>query len=184
MSSEQKDLYDSILSGPRGNAARSVPMTDAVGRFHGPFNAMLFDPPVGDGAQRLGAAIRYRSALEGRTRELAILEIARLYRSDFEWLAHEHVGRSVGLTDDEVASLKSGTDAPTLSPHEAMARSVVRRLVTNRDLDDDQYREAVELLGEVIVADLVVLVGFYEYTALALRVFRVPLPEGAPSAFS
>ena len=162
----QRALYDAILEGPRSSARRAFPMTDPLGRFHGPFNAMLVDPVVGDAAQRLGAAVRYGTTLEGRSRELAILEVARLHASDFEFYAHAAVGRSAGLSDDET-----------------LIREVVVSLVERHDLDDALYAHAVEVLGTVVVADLVVLVGFYEYTALALRVFRVPLPEGVEQTF-
>jgi 4-carboxymuconolactone decarboxylase len=179
----QRALYDAILEGPRSSARRAFPMTDPLGRFHGPFNAMLVDPVVGDAAQRLGAAVRYGTTLEGRSRELAILEVARLHASDFEFYAHAAVGRSAGLSDDEIAALATGAAGATFSGDETLIREVVVSLVERHDLDDALYAHAVEVLGTVVVADLVVLVGFYEYTALALRVFRVPLPEGVEQTF-
>jgi len=180
----QRELYQHILGGPRSNTPRTTPMTDHEGRMHGPFNAMLVDPALGEAAQQLGAAVRYGSKLDGRTREIAILEVARRHRSEFEFYAHRAIGEIAGLSEDELLAMQSGADTESFSPSERLVREVVASLVVHHDLDDELYARADESLGDVVLVDLVVLVGFYEYTALALRVFRVPLPEGARQNFS
>ncbi|HEY0949418.1 MAG TPA: hypothetical protein VGD85_04425, partial [Nocardioides sp.] len=54
--------------------------------------AGLLSPAVGDALQRLGAAVRYRTALPDRAREMAILLVAARWDSAFEREAHEAVG--------------------------------------------------------------------------------------------
>jgi alkylhydroperoxidase family enzyme len=184
MSIEQKKLYDEILSGPRGTARRSFSMTTEEGRFQGPFNAMLIDPVVGSAAQELGAAVRYGTKLEDRSREIAILDLAQVHQSDYEFYAHSTVGKNAGLSDEELVALAGGTDCASFSPTERLVREVAHALVISHDLDDELYRRAKEGLGEILIADLVVLVGFYEYTALSLKVFRVPLPDGILPVFA
>ncbi len=180
----QRELYERILGGPRSNTPRSTPMTDEAGRMHGPFNAMLFDPQLGEAAQQLGAAVRYRTQLDDRTREIAILEVARHHRSEFEFYAHRAIGEVAGLSHEEILALRDGRDIESLVPRERLVREVASSLVAQHDLGDELYRRASETLGDVVLVDLVVLVGFYEYTALSLRVFRVPLPEGVKPEFS
>lgn len=179
----QRALYDAVLAGPRASSRRAFPMTDDQGRFHGPFNAMLFEPAVADPVQQLGAAVRYRSTLDDRCRELAILVVASLRRSNFEQYSHAALGRGAGLSDDEVEAIASGACAPTLSEAESLVREVVDSLVTVADLDDDLYERAVSRLGTPALVDLVYLVGFYELTALSLQVFRVPLPADVAPRF-
>ena len=89
-------LYEKITAGPRGTS-----MLDDAGGLVGPFNAMLLSPPVGDALQELGAAIRYRSGLSARAREIAILVVAGHWDSAFELRVHEEIGRGLGLTEDE-----------------------------------------------------------------------------------
>lgn len=184
LDTEQRMLYDHILEGPRATTPRSVPMTDREGRFHGPFNAMLVEPVLGEAAQALGAAVRYGAKLDERTREIAILEIARCHRSEFEFYAHSEIGRAAGLTGVEIEALAHGTLCTSFDEAERCTREVARSLVELHDLEDELYARAVSVLSEVVIADLVILVGFYEYTALALRVFRVPLPEGVAPRFA
>ncbi|MFI6599952.1 carboxymuconolactone decarboxylase family protein [Nonomuraea sp. NPDC050536] len=157
-------LYDKIVGGPRGTS-----MLDQEGGLAGPFNAMLLSPAVGDALQELGAAIRYRSALSDRARELAILVVASAWDSAFEQQVHEPIARSLGLTDAQLTAIRSGRPPELGDPAEAAVVRVATALVTGRDLDDEEYA----LLPESVVFELTTLVGYYSTLALQLRVFRV-----------
>jgi 4-carboxymuconolactone decarboxylase len=173
---DQRPLYDAITGGPRAGGPQLFALTDAQGRLNGPFNAMLFAPGVGAALQELGSAIRYRTSLSGRIRELAILVVAAQWDSAFERYAHEPIGRAAGLTDTEIAAVNAGT-APELSdPAEAAALELVRVLVARGDADDAVFDRAVSLNGIEAVVELTTLVGYYVTLALQLRVFRVGPP--------
>lgn len=177
LSDDQRAVYDEITGGPRGNGP--FRLTDDEGRLHGPFNAMLVNPQLGLTVQQLGADIRYRSTLDAREREIAILALARLRDSDFEWYAHERVGLAVGMTPEELDALDAGDDAPaSFSDRERVVLTATRALVADRDLDDATYDDAVRQLGRTTLADLITLVGYYDLLALSMRAWRVPLPEG------
>lgn len=177
-------LYDRITGGPRASGPQAFALTDEDGRLNGPFNAMLVSPEVGAALQELGAAIRYKSALSARAREIAILELSALRRSAFEWYAHERVGKQAGLTDAEIAALHDGVAAPTLDPAETLVRELVRVLARERDLDESTFARALERLGERALMDVIALVGYYDLLALSLRVWRTPLPAGAEPPFA
>jgi len=181
---EQRALYDRIAGGPRAAGPQAFPLTDDAGRLNGPFNAMLVSPEVGGTLQEVGAAIRYRSALSAREREIAILEVSRLRRSEFEWYAHERVGRAVGLTGDEVRALQRGEPAPKFSAREAIVRRVAHDALVDRTLADDLLAEAETAIGTRALMDLVSLVGYYDLLALTMAVWRTPLPDGAEPVFA
>ena len=48
-------------------------------------------------------SILLQSKFDRRLRELAILRIATITSSKYEWVQHERIGRIVGLSDDEIA---------------------------------------------------------------------------------
>lgn len=48
LSEEQRVLYDEIAAGPRARGPQLFELVDSQGRLNGPFNAMLFSPPVGE----------------------------------------------------------------------------------------------------------------------------------------
>ena len=173
---EQRALYDAIAGGRRAQGPQLFRLTDSKGRLEGPFNAFLLQPRLGSALQALGSAVRYETALDDRCREIAILVVAAHWRSDFEWYAHAAVARSVGLTDADLAVIQDSRYAE-LSGGEAVVARTVAALLTRGDLDDAEYREAVEHVGPAGLFELLTLVGYYATLALQLRVFRVPAPD-------
>ena len=178
MTPEQVDLYREILGGPRGQGPRAVLLSSGAGGLAGPFNAMLYAPPVGHALQELGAAIRFRTELAPRVREMAILVVAQAWDSAYERESHELLGRDAGLTGSEIEALRAGEDPGFADKQEQVAHSVVRALTgPAADLDDQEYDTAVAVLGERALVELSTLVGYYATLALQMRIFRVAGPE-------
>ncbi|MGI5269493.1 carboxymuconolactone decarboxylase family protein [Nonomuraea sp. CA-218870] len=157
-------LYDRVNAGPRGAS-----MLDEQGALIGPFNAMLLSPALGDPLQELGAAIRYRSSLSDRCRELAILTVAAHWSSVFELQVHEKIASGLGFTESQLGAVRTGEPLSLDDPEEAAVLRVTRALVAKGDLDDEEYA----LLPEPVIFELTTLTGYYATLALQLRVFRV-----------
>lgn len=174
----QAELRSRIADGPRAADQRRSPIADAQGRLLGPFNAMLFNPQLGDPLQGLGAALRYRTSLSDRQRELGILLIAATLESGFEWFAHEPLARAAGVSDEVIAALAARAEPPALEREDAVVYRSVAALLEEGDLDDERYRDLHSLFGDVGCVELVVLVGYYRMLAMLLQTFRVPVPEG------
>jgi len=179
---EQREVYEAITGGPRRiGRPPALRFRDDEGRLLGPFNAMLYSPAVGLALQELGAALRFRGRFTTRQREITTLVIAAHERSDYEWYAHERLGREAGLTDDELTALRSGRDPVFADVRERIVYEATRELIADGDISDPLYVEAVATLGRPSVVELVTLVGYYTALALQLRVFRVGVPEGEPA---
>jgi 4-carboxymuconolactone decarboxylase len=176
LDASQRDLYDRIAGGPRAAGPQLFALTDVEGGLNGPFNAMLYAPPVGDALQALGAAVRYGTTMSDRIREIAILAVAAHWDSEFERYAHEAVGRAAGLTEAEIAALRDGTGEAFDEPTELAALTLVRALLSRSDLDDIEYGRAHTLLGPAMIVELSTLVGYYGTLALQLRIFRIGSP--------
>ena len=144
---------------------------------------MLVDPDVGEALQALGVALRTPAGLSVRAREIAILSVAVAYKSEFEWYSHCISARAAGLSDADLSALRSGTSASSMNEDEQLVHRISAALISDRDLDDSLYERGVEQLGLVALIDLVYLIGYYELIARSMRVFRTPLPDGAPTSF-
>jgi 4-carboxymuconolactone decarboxylase len=174
MTAEQRDLYQKILRGPRGQGPRAIQLSTGAGGLAGPFNAMLYAPPVGHALQELGVAIRFRTKLSPRIREMAILVVAQAWDSEYERASHEPIGRDAGLADAEIEALRAGADPGFPGNEEQAAYSVMRALTgPDADLDDQAYDTAVAALGERALVELSTLAGYYAALALQMRLFRV-----------
>src|SRR3954469_12031165 len=94
---QQGLLYRAIAEGPRASGPQLFALVAPDGALNGPFNAMLLSPPVGTALQDLGSALRYRSKLSGRVREMAILAVAHAWGCAFEVYAHQPLALAAGL---------------------------------------------------------------------------------------
>ncbi|MBN9188869.1 carboxymuconolactone decarboxylase family protein [Microbacterium sp.] len=174
----QRMLHDRIVDGPRRAEASVVPITDADGRLLGPFGPMTIAPVVGDAVQGVGAALRFASTMDARTKEASILLVAARRRCVYEWVLHHDAARAAGVPADAVALLRAGTVPTGIDAETDAALVVVDRLLAASALADEEYTSALAALGEVVLAELVWLVGYYSMLALALAVFDPPLGEG------
>lgn len=173
LNESQRELYATIVGGPRAASGGGGHLTDAEGCLVGPFNAMLLSPALGGALQEVGSTLRYRGDLSARCRELAILVVAAHWRSEFEQEAHERIAVQVGLTDADLAALRAG-DRPALDDREeAAVLAVARALVHSADLSQPDYEAAVATLGAAKLFELTTLVGYYSLLALQMRVFGV-----------
>jgi 4-carboxymuconolactone decarboxylase len=180
LDADQRAYYDKLLSGPRDPKG----MIDEQGRLAGAFNARVLDPKVGTVIQELGAALRFGTVLTDRQREVAILTVAEAAQCSYEWNAHAQVARKVGLVEPELEALRAGECPASLSPTEQRTWKTTSLLAKDGDLPDADYAAAVAELGESAVFALVSVVGYYQHTALALRVWRVPLRDGDAEVFN
>lgn len=171
MSAHQRQVYDAIMAGPRG-------------RVRGPLAVWLHRPGLAEHAQALGQYCRYDSSLPARLSELAILTTAALWRSDFEWWAHQPIAVKAGITAEITEHIRQGKTPDFIKEDEALVYEFITSLVENRRVSDEIYHKAVQLLGEESVVDLVGLAGYYTLISMTLNVFDIQPPEGEAKFFA
>jgi alkylhydroperoxidase family enzyme len=178
----QEAVRESIVGGPR-SGERAFALTDAEGRMEGPFNLMLLAPGPGLALSGLGAALRFRTTLSDRVREIVILTQAVLDRSSFEWYAHEAVARRIGMTDEEIVAIRELRASESFAEEERVAQQAVRDMVTSGDLDDETFGRLESCFGPEGAVELILMIGYYATLSLAMRVLRTPLPAGVEDPF-
>lgn len=176
LSAPQRALYDTIAGGPRAQGGSPFSLVGPDGALEGPFNAMLLQPALGEALQALGGAVRYRTSLSPRHREIAVLTVARHWDSAFERHAHEAVARAGGMPEPELSALRTGDPAAFADPLDRLVLALADALAGRGDLADDEFAAAREALGLPALFELTTLVGYYATLALQLRTFRVTGP--------
>ena len=180
----QQHLFQSITGGKRGEGRAPEDLLNSEGGMSGPFNAWLRSPVLGEAAQRVGETVRFESALPPQLRELAILIVAAKWKAQYEWWAHERIARREGLDEQIIESVKAETRPDCSNPTEAVVYNFARELLDEHRISDSLYAEAVELLGEAAVVELVILLGYYTLVSMTLNVFEVPVPAGEDAPFA
>ncbi len=171
MTDHQRQVYDTIASGPRG-------------AVRGPLAIWLNRPELASCAQSLGRYCRFDSSLPPLLSELAILTTARVWGSEFEWAAHKSIALEAGLSPDIVEAIRTHRDPVFEHQDEAVVHEFSKTLHTERHINEGLYSRAVDILGESIVIDLTGILGYYTLISMTINVFEVPAPEGALSELS
>lgn len=166
----QKDVYDKILSGPRGTV-------------QGPLRIWLHSPQLADRAQALGAFCRYQTALEPRLSELAIFVTGAFWKAGFEWHVHAPIAIRAGLDPAAVETIRKGERPLFQRADEAAVHAFAHELLTMRRVSDATYAEAEARLGSRGLVDLVGILGYYGLISMTIVAFDVPLPDGADEPF-
>ena len=179
----QQHLFKSIAGGKRGEGRAPEDLLNAEGGMSGPFNAWLRSPVLGEAAQRVGEAVRFESALPPQLRELAILVVAAKWKAQYEWWAHERIARREGLDEGVIESVKAEILPDFSNSTESVVYNFARELLDEHRVSDHLYNDAVELLGEAGVVELVILLGYYTLVSMTLNVFEVSVPTGEDAPF-
>ena len=89
------------------------------GRVFNIFATLAHNPKLLKRWLLFGDHVLSKSTLPARERELAILRVGWLCRSEYEWAQHVVIGKLVGLNDDDIERVRRGPEAEGWSPAEA-----------------------------------------------------------------
>ena len=181
---KQRDLYERVSSGKRASGKQHFKLMDENGCLNGPFNAFLLSPEIGGALSSLGEAIRYRSELQDRVREIAILVVAEEFKSEFEWYAHSTVALSLGIEGHLLDEIKVGNIPEFEDKNEKLLYIFSTQILKKRTVDNNMYENAVDAIGEKGVLELTALLGYYSTLALIMNVFKIGLPDDQQPVFS
>ena len=117
------------------------------------------------------------STLPAREREILILRIGWLCRSEYEWGQHVEIGKRSGLSDEEIIRISVGADAPEWSEREAALIRAVDELHGDAFIQDATWRVLSSHYDTRQLIDLVFTVGQYNMVSMALNTFGVQLDE-------
>jgi 4-carboxymuconolactone decarboxylase len=125
--------------------------------------------------------LRQKTSLPHRLNEMAILLEARIWDAQYEWWAHEPLARKAGLSDAIINELRDGKRPASMQPDEAVVYDVVTELLNKRQLSDELFGKARQLLGDQQVVDLVAVTGFYVMVSAVVIAGKIAIPNGGPA---
>jgi alkylhydroperoxidase family enzyme len=117
----------------------------------------------------------YNTSLSPRQRELLVLRVAHLRRSEYEWKQHLVLARDAGISDDEVAAVQDSPDSPGWSDTDAALVRAAGELVADARIADDTWATLAGELDTHQLMDVVFTVGAYDLIAMAFKTFGVEL---------
>jgi alkylhydroperoxidase family enzyme len=147
------------------------------------FKALVNSPKAARAFSGLGGYIRYRSKLDPRLRELAILQVGWLARSPYEWSHHVKLGHDFGVSDDDISALIDDT-AGKPTGLDALSKTVLRaarEMTADGAMADATFAALQAELGNEQVVDLTLTIGFYNAVVRVLATLQIDVePDYMP----
>jgi len=145
----------------------------------GPFAVMLRVPELMDLAFKWREHVQFRSVLDQRLTELAILVAARHWTQQYEWNAHYPLAIKAGLKPEIIAAVEEGRRPSRMAEDEEILYDLCTELQRNHGVSDATYSRALAKFGEEGIVEAVSLQGYYSLLAMLMNTARTPLPAGA-----
>jgi 4-carboxymuconolactone decarboxylase len=178
-----KDIPQARMSAKQRAVLADIQQSRGMGTLGGPFLVMLHAPDYGDLAQKLGAFCRYRTAVPPRLSEFAILIVASLWRSQYEFWIHAGIAEKAGVPRQTIADLRARRQPKRMTREERAIYDFVVELHRTRRVSEPTYRKVQALFGDAGTVEFTGILGYYTLVAMSLNVFNIPLPAGETLPF-
>jgi len=149
----------------------------------GPYNLLLRSPVLGQRLFDLFDYLRWRTSIETRLNEFAILIIGRQWRSQVEWFAHVPIALKAGLSADIIAELKANKRPSKMAEDEAVVYDFVAELTTTHKVSDATFARARKIFNDQQIVDLTAVSGNYVMVAMILAMAEQTVPPGKEEPF-
>jgi 4-carboxymuconolactone decarboxylase len=168
MTPEQKQTYDEAIAGKRGSAPA-------------PMMAWLSSPAMARHATRLGEELRFNTLFPAKLSEIAILVTARHFTAHYEWWAHKRLALKGGIDPAIIEAIRDRRTPVFDEPKGKTIYEVAKSLHEGHGLSKSIYDEAVSVLSDRGLVEIIGLCGYYTLVSLTLNTFEFGLPEGEAS---
>jgi 4-carboxymuconolactone decarboxylase len=161
-----EDVEAAVRSGLGGLPPEPVP--NVVG-------TLVHHPKLAGAYLTYNTMLLRAGTLDARARELMILRVAWRTGATYEWLQHVRMARRYGVSDEEIAAVGAGAEAPVWAPLEADLLAATDQLIDRYCIDDATWSRLAEQLDERQLLEAVFVVGTYTCLAMAFNSFGLEL---------
>ena len=152
-----KEIYDRI----EGNGARVINL----------YKVLAHNPAILRNFTRLGGSLMGKAELSPKLRELAILRIARLTGSDYEWAQHYLIALETGVSQKQTEAISNWKGSTEFSEIERAVLLYTDEVAQNVKVKDETFKVLRQYLSEQSIVELTLSIGFWGMVAR----FLVPL---------
>jgi alkylhydroperoxidase family enzyme len=131
-----------------------------------------------EGFSRFGTHLLNFTSLDPVLREIAIVRVGVLSKASYEIFQHEAISRRIGMSEDLIAGIHEGPDAPVFTDLQRLVVRFTDDVVANVRAGDATFLPAREALGDKALQELTIIIGFYMLVSRFLETFDVDIETG------
>src|SRR3954468_22091602 len=137
------------------------------------YRMLLNSPPIAQGWLNLLTAVRHKSTLPGRYRELVIIRIAVINGADYERDIHVPIAKKEGMTDAQIAAIG---DWQNSKEYDDAARAVLAytdAMTRDVHVGDDVFAAVKKHFDARAITDLTATVCAYNLVSRFLEALKI-----------
>jgi 4-carboxymuconolactone decarboxylase len=158
---ELRDVIDRIRGARRGKLLNI-------------YRLMLHTPEVAAAWFELNSALRFKTRLDGKTRELAILLVAMLNGVDYVFRAHaSSYALQEGLSVDQIQAFADWRASEHFDIRQRALLAYVEAMTRDVTVGDEIYDALRQHYSDREIVELTVLIGAYNMLTRVLQALRV-----------
>ena len=143
------------------------------GRLSDLYKLLLHSPAVMEGWLALFTAIRQKTRLAGRYRELAILRVAILNGADYEYQAHLPFALKEGVNAEQIAALKAWQVSPLFDATERAVLAYTDVMTKQVQVPDELFAEVAKAFDAQDLVELTATIAGYNLVSRFLEAMQV-----------
>jgi alkylhydroperoxidase family enzyme len=123
--------------------------------------------------------IRFKSRLDPRLRQLAIMMVGYLTREPYEWAHHVEIGRRFGVKDEDIRALIEESEGRS-SALEPLAKAVLRaahEMTEKLAISDATFAALHQGLDNERIVDLLITIAFYNGVVRVLASLQIDVED-------
>ena len=137
------------------------------------YKVLLHSPAVMEGWLGFFTAIRQKTKLGGRYRELATLRVAILNGADYEYRAHLPFALKEGATREQIAALKAWQVSPLFDAAERAVLAYTDTMTKEIQVPDELFAEVQKHFDAQELVELTAAVAGYNLVSRFLEAMQV-----------
>jgi 4-carboxymuconolactone decarboxylase len=142
------------------------------------YKAVGNSPKVGRNFIRLGNAVLNPEILDPRLRELAILRVGNLLRSEYEFTKHVVIGQNTGVTMEQINDLSNWKSSKNFSDIERAVLQYTDEMTLDVKVSDETFAGLKRFFDDAAIVKLTITIGYYGMVSRILVALQIELETG------
>ena len=140
--------------------------------------AMVHHPKLFSLITDIGIQLTGYGVLSPRERELAILRVAWLCQSPYQWGEHVLIGKKTGINNEEIERITQGSGVSGWTEHEQAIVRAAEELHGHANISDATWRILSKRFNSQQLLELIVVIGQYQTNAYFVNSMKFQLLSG------
>ena len=133
---------------------------------------------------RLGAMLLSKTELNTRFRELAVMRIARLCGSRYEWMQHVPIALEAGLSREQLKNIDRWRESDLFNKEDKVVLAFAEEVAQDHQACEETFAEASKFMNNASLVELTTAIGYWSMIAKFLNTFEIEIEEALESEYT